>query len=86
MNSISYILDDIIKELKRARRKQPNWPDHAAARAGIVCRDSGELMKESLHLKYESGKDMMECEETIKKMRTAAIQCAVSCIRFLENI
>ncbi len=36
------ILDDVMKELKRGKKKFPSWPDHPAAQAGIVVEEAGE--------------------------------------------
>lgn len=80
----SGILADILNELKRAKREHPNWPDHPAAQAGIVCEESGELMKACLQWKYE--KDPVNKEIQIKNMRDEAIQTAAMAIRFLENL
>ena len=52
----SKIWQEIELELRKAKKAFPNWPDHVAAQAGIVCEEAGELMQASLELKYEKGK------------------------------
>jgi NTP pyrophosphatase (non-canonical NTP hydrolase) len=80
------IMDDILKELKRAKKKFPNWPDHPAARAGIVCEEAGELMKACLEFKYELGKGGKGHTDMLKAIRKEAIQTAAVALRFLENL
>lgn len=80
------ILDDILKELKKAKKAYPNWPDHVAAQAGIVVEEAGELMQAALQLKYEKGKGGLSVTEQRKHMRDEAVQTAAMCIRFLENL
>jgi hypothetical protein len=72
-------------ELRKAKKKHPNWPDHIVARAGIVCEEAGELMRASLQYKYEHGKNE-PVEKQIDSMKKEAIQTAATCIRFLENL
>jgi NTP pyrophosphatase (non-canonical NTP hydrolase) len=81
------ILDEILKELKRAKKKHPNWPDHIVARAAIVSEEAGELVRASLIYKYERSVEGSEEQLLqIKEMRTEAVQTAAMCIRFLENL
>jgi NTP pyrophosphatase (non-canonical NTP hydrolase) len=80
------ILDDILKELKRAKKKHPNWPDHIVARAAIVGEEAGELIRASLIYKYEIGKNIEESEKVKADMRKEAIHTAATCIRFLETL
>jgi hypothetical protein len=79
------ILDDILRELKRSKKKHPYWPDHIVAGAAIVCEESGELIRAALNHKYES-KDKFDKEAWVKQMREEAIQTAAMAIRFLENL
>jgi NTP pyrophosphatase (non-canonical NTP hydrolase) len=78
------ILDDILKELKRAKKKHPNWPDHIVARAAIVGEEAGELIRAALIFKYEWSED--QNAEQINEMRKEAIHTAATCIRFLETL
>ena len=73
-------------ELRKAKKKFPNWPDHPAAQAGIVCEEAGELMKASLQWKYERDASEVVQEVQIERMRDEAIQTAAMSIRFLENL
>lgn len=73
-----WIFDQIVRELKRAEAKHPDFidddPIHAAA---VVAEEAGELIRASLHLHYEGG-NMAECQKE-------AIQTAVTAIRFLKT-
>jgi NTP pyrophosphatase (non-canonical NTP hydrolase) len=80
------ILDDVLKELKRAKRKFPSWPDHPAAQAGIVAEEAGELMKAALQYKYERAESAEGIEKQRQHMRLEAIQTAAVALRFLENL
>lgn len=42
-------------EYIQACRKHPEWPDDEIHQAGIVCEESGELMRAALQYKYEEG-------------------------------
>ena len=72
-------------ELRQAKKAHPNWPDHVAAQAGIVCEESGELMRAALQIKYErkAGSELEKQKDALKK---EAIQTAAMAIRFLQNI
>lgn len=78
------ILYDIFKELARAKKKFPNWPDHPAGQAGIVCEESGELMQACLQRKYERKK--LSDDDHRRRMRSEAVQVAATAIRFIENL
>ena len=78
------IVDDILRELKRAKKKHPNFPDHIVARAAIVGEEAGELIRAALNYKYEYDSDPESNQKY--EMRKEAIQCAATCIRFLENL
>ena len=81
----SKIWQEIELELRKAKKAFPNWPDHVAAQAGIVCEEAGELMQASLELKYEKGKKGQTIEQQQQQVRAEAIQTAAMAIRFLEN-
>lgn len=78
------IWSEIELELRKAKKKFPGWPEHAAAQAGIVVEEAGELMQACLQYKYQR-KDLPE-DEHKRRMRKEAIQTAVTAIRFLENL
>jgi hypothetical protein len=78
----SSILDQILKELKRTKKKH-RWPVHVVAQAAIVSEEAGELIREALRYKYELSEND---EEAIKRMEKEAIQTAVVAIRFIENL
>jgi hypothetical protein len=80
------IWQEIELELRKAKKKFPNWPDHPAAQAGIVSEESGELMKAALQWKYERGKTDDHQMKQKEEMKQEAIQTAAMAIRFLENL
>lgn len=74
----------ISREYSEAKKKHPGWPQHAAAQAGIVVEEAGELMQACLQYKYQRAE--LSDEEHKARMRKEAIQTAVTAIRFLENL
>lgn len=65
-------------ELQRARIKHPKWPhDDTIWAAGIVCEESGELMRAAVQHRGEGG--------TLEACDIEAIQTAATSIRFLER-
>ncbi len=70
-------------EMKKAKRMHPSWPDHIAAKAGIVVEEAGELMRASLQLKYEKKGDGAD---QLKEIEKEAVQVIVTAIRFLESL
>jgi len=80
------ILDDVMKEYRRSKKKSPSWPDHPAAQAGIVVEEAGQLMQASLQWKYERAESNDDQASQRQKMRCKAIEVAASAIRFLENL
>lgn len=80
-----WIVDDILAELKRAKKKHPQWPDHIVARAAIVSEEAGELVRASLNFKYEAP-GWMDKERWKEEMKKEAIQTAATCMRFLEAL
>ncbi len=80
------IIDEILAELKRAKKKHPSWPDHIVARAAIVGEESGELIREAVNYKYELPNDPEERKASIDRMRKEAIQTAATSIRFIESL
>ncbi len=80
------ILDDILKELKAAKKKHPRWPDHICAQAAIVCEESGELIRAALNYKYEKSEDPEAEEKQRRELYKEAVHTAATAIRFLENL
>ena len=76
----------IEKELRSAKSKHPNWPEHPAAQAGIVCEEAGELMKACLEWKYERNGSEVVQDVQKERMKNEAVQTVVTAIRFLENL
>ncbi|PUZ25046.1 hypothetical protein DCC81_12085 [Chitinophaga parva] len=78
------ILDDVLKELRSAKKIHPGWPDHIVARAAIVAEGAGELLKDALQAKYEPGKAGLSLTDQRAAMRREAVQTAAMAIRFIE--
>lgn len=68
----------IRQELRKAQSKHPEWPASPTHAAAIVCEESGELIREALHLEHEGIGD----EDRYLK---EAIQTAAVCVRLLMN-
>jgi hypothetical protein len=79
------IWEEIELEVRRSK-KNLHWPDHVAAQAGIVCEESGELMRAALNWKYKKSDTEVVKEMQKAQLRSEAIQTAAVAIRFLENL
>lgn len=75
----------IERERKFINKEMPKYPDHIAARSGLVSADAGFLMQLCLDKKYEnkSNSDLEKIDVLIKQ---AAIRVAAQTIRFIENL
>lgn len=73
-------------EIRKAKKKHPNFPDHIVARAGIVCEEAGELIRATLNLKYEKGRTRELQRQQLEEIRMEAIHTAATAIRFLETL
>lgn len=80
------IWQEIELQLRQAKKINPHWPDHVAAQAGIVCKNSGELMQACLDRKYEKAEAKQMQDLQIERIKKAAIYSAIAAIRFLENL
>ena len=78
-------LDDIIKELRKAK-KTSRWPRHGVAQAGVVVSKAGALMQTMLSIKYKAGGSKTTKAEKLQEARRAAIETAAVCMRFLEQL
>jgi len=70
-------------EMKRAKKKYPSFPVHAAAKAGVVVKQSGSLMAHSMNVKYNRGDGFILEKANIKK---SAIKTIVAAMRLLESL
>lgn len=58
-------------EIERTISKHPIWPKLPVHQAAIVCEESGELIREALHLEHEGcGDEKRFIEEAVQ---TAAV-------------
>lgn len=76
----------IEKEMARAKKKHPVWPQHIVSRAAIVSEEAGELVREALLIKYETPDSPADQEAQLERLKLEAVQTAVTAIRFLENL
>lgn len=72
------LMTAIIYEYNVAKEKHPAWPTDIIHASAIVAEESGELTRAALQHTYENG-SLMDAEKE-------AIQTAVTCIRFIENL
>lgn len=70
-------------EMKKAKKKYPSWPDHAAAQAGVVVGQSGAIMKAALNIKYKRGNGYSSEK---MEMRNSAVKTIVAAFRLLEQM
>ena len=75
---VENIVNDILKELKRAEQKFPDFPEDIIHKVGIMAEESGEATRASLQYVYENGK--------IDDLKEELIQTAAMCIRCLKTI
>jgi hypothetical protein len=75
----------IERERKYINKQMPNYPDHIAAKAGLVSADAGFLMQLCLDKKYEN-RSNSDIEKIDVLIRQAAIRVAAQTLRFIENI
>ena len=75
---MSEIIGKILNELERAETIHPDWPCDVIHQAAIVCEESGEMLREALHVEYEGA-----CKTELKN---ELIQTAAMCLRMLMNL
>ena len=80
------IWHSIEQMMKAEKKKHPHWPDHIAAQAGIVSKESGQLMRHSLLWKYERDANEVVREVQVERIQNAALKTIVASIRLLENL
>lgn len=77
---MSRIIDDIQKEVKRAKKKFPAWPSDPLHAIAVVNEEVGELNQAILQAVYEPQKS------DIGDVRNEAIQSVCTLLRFLESL
>lgn len=73
-------------ELRKAKKKLPNLPDHVAAQAGRVVVESGKLLESCFILKYSKKLSEMDRIRQKDAAETSGVLTIVEAIRFLENL
>ena len=76
----TFIIQEILSELRRAESIHPVWPNDPIYAAAIIGEEAGEVIKavNNSVTGKKGGKD--------SDYRTEAIQCAAMCLRFLKNL
>lgn len=78
MDSKEYLaIDEILKEVERAEKKHPLWPEDVIHQVAIIAEESGEAVRASLQLLYENG--------NLEELHKEVVQTAATCIRYLKN-
>ena len=72
------IINEINKELIRAKVKHPNFPDDVIHMVAIMAEESGEAIQAAVQNKYEGG--------TLEHVKTELIHTIATAIRCLENM
>ena len=70
---------DVAREIARARRKFPSWPNDPLHAVAVVGEEFGELTRAALQLCYEPNK------VTRGDVRAEAVQLAAMAMRFLAS-
>jgi NTP pyrophosphatase (non-canonical NTP hydrolase) len=78
--SVKQILEDVEKELVKAKNKFPYWPDDPLHASAIIAEEVGEFHKEVLQWTYEPDKTNYE------NIRKEAIQSIAMLIRFIDSL
>jgi hypothetical protein len=76
--NINHIYSELNKELDRAEKIHPDWPNDIVYQVAIVSEESGELLKAVLDFKSNKAPS----DDIIKE----AIQTGAMILRFLKNI
>lgn len=69
----------VVREMRRAEEKHPEWPEDIVHAAAIVAEESGELVRAAVNCYYENEQLRVEVAEE-------AVQTAATCLRLLNNI
>lgn len=72
------IIDQIKKELNRAKKKHPYFPTDIIHQVAIMSEEAGEAIRAALNHRYAC--------DPLEEVRTELIQTAAMCIRCLENM
>jgi hypothetical protein len=73
-------LQDIFKEINKARVKWPGWPADVVHSAAIVAEEAGEALQAALNYQYKSG-----FREDRAKIKEELLHTIVTAVRFLEE-
>jgi len=76
----TFLMLEIIDELRRAESIHPVWPNDPIYAAAIIGEEAGEVIK-AVNNAVTGKKDGKDSD-----YRTEAVQCAAMCIRFLKNL
>ena len=74
------ILDDIFREVQRAKQQHPKWPTDVIHAAGAITEEAGEVQKAANESVYEPHRGSRET------LREDALHTAAVCFRFIESL
>lgn len=75
----------IVLELNEAILLHPHWPRDMIHAAGIVCEESGELIRSALMHRYEGG-DATEMIREAKQTAAMALRFLINCRFEIPNL
>jgi hypothetical protein len=78
----SGILDEILKELKRSKKK--SFPVHVVAQATTISVPASAIVNDAHFVKYSTVEQTRQ--DSLKAMELNAIKTAAACIRFIESL
>jgi NTP pyrophosphatase (non-canonical NTP hydrolase) len=79
MSSQQKIVEQILDELKRAKKKFPTWPTDPVHCAAVIGEEAGEVIQAALDFFYGRAASRA-------RMREEALQVGAMAIRFLEGL
>lgn len=79
------IIDLIMIELEKAKRKHPEWPRDIIHASAIICEEAGELIQAALDYCYAPESGNMKAEQWLN-IEKEAIQVGAMAIRFLTEL
>lgn len=82
-------LMDVMRELYRAKRKHPHWPDNLAECNNFITEEVGELAQAiNDYNAYINTEDVHEARQKLMlgEIKTECMQVASTALRFMERL
>ncbi len=70
-------IEEVSRELARAKAKHPEWPEDDIHRMAILMEEAGEALQAAMNRRYHGG--------SFEKVREEVIQTLAMGFRWLEN-